>query len=87
MTPAHPPLPDTIAFPVSAFIALMIVVCLAWGINDLKRGSARSNWFGFGARVTRADDPFEFWIAVGSKFLGVPVGLFVLWQWREILLG
>ena len=32
-----------------------------------------------GNRVARDEEPFEFWLAVGSKFLMLPVGCFMLW--------
>ena len=60
-------------------VIVMMVVSLLWGINDLKRGSARLNFWGFGERVSRDDEPFEFWLAVGSKFMALPVGAFMLW--------
>jgi hypothetical protein len=60
-------------------VVLMMCIGLAWGLNDLKKGSARLSWVGFGRRVSRNEEPFEYWIAVGSKFLVLPVGAFMLW--------
>jgi hypothetical protein len=37
----------------SGGVLLMMVVSTAWAINDLKSGSARMNWMGFGDRVHR----------------------------------
>ena len=64
-----------------AMVIIMTVVNVAWAINDLKQGSARFGWgwWGQGERVNRDDEPFEFWLAVGSKFAALPVGLFMLW--------
>jgi hypothetical protein len=62
-----------------ASVALIVVVHVAWAINDLKRGSARLHFWGFGERVSREDEPFEFWIAVGSKLIVLPVGVFMIW--------
>jgi len=58
-------------------VAIITVVSVAWAINDLKRGSARFGFFG--QRVQRAEEPFEFWIAVGSKFVAAPMGVFMIW--------
>jgi hypothetical protein len=58
-------------------VGLAGITNLAWAINDLKRGSARMHWYG--QRVQRREEPFEFWMAVGSKFLAVPVTAFMLW--------
>jgi hypothetical protein len=68
----------------SGGVLLMMVVSTAWAINDLKSGSARMNWMGFGDRVHRYEEPFEFWLAVGSKFLVLPVGAFMLWFASDI---
>ena len=58
-------------------VALMAIVSFAWAINDLKKGSARFGFFG--QRVERAEEPFEFWLAVGCKFLAAPMAVFMLW--------
>tara|TARA_Y100000991_G_scaffold211069_1_gene193129 strand:- start:285 stop:533 length:249 start_codon:yes stop_codon:yes gene_type:complete len=63
----------------SGGVLLMMAVSTAWAINDVKKGSARLNMWGFGNRVARDEEPFEFWLAVGSKFLMLPVGCFMLW--------
>lgn len=60
-------------------VFVMTVVSVLWGINDLRRGSARFNFWGFGERVSREDEPFEYWLAVGSKLAPLPVGIFMLW--------
>ena len=60
-------------------VLIFTIVSVLWAINDLKRGSARLNFWGFGERVSREDEPFEFWLAVGSKLLALPVGIFMLW--------
>ena len=62
----------------SGIVLLMMVVGVLWGINDLKTGSARLNLMGFGDRVRREEEPFEFWLVVGSKFMILPVGAFML---------
>ena len=58
-------------------VVLTGVVNFAWAINDLRTGSARMFWYG--ARINRTDEPFEFWLAVGSKFMAVPVCGAMLW--------
>jgi len=60
-------------------VLLFTVVSVLWAINDLKRGSARLHFWGFGERVSREDEPFEFWVAVGSKLLALPIGIFMIW--------
>lgn len=68
-----------------SLVGLAIVVNVAWAFNDLKRGSARNHWFG--ARVERAEEPFEFWMAVGGKLIVLPIGAFMLWFGSGIFLG
>ena len=65
-------------------VLLFMIVSVVWAINDLKRGSARLNFWGFGERVSREDEPFEFWIAVGSKLLALPIGVFMIWSACDI---
>jgi hypothetical protein len=60
-----------------AGIAVFIAVNLAWGINDLQRGSARMSWYG--SRVERSEEPFEFWLTVLGKFVALPIGGMMLW--------
>jgi len=60
-------------------VVVIMVISLLWAVNDLKRGSARLNFWGFGERVSREDEPFEYWLAVGSKLAALPVGAFMLW--------
>jgi hypothetical protein len=60
-------------------VGLIVVVNVAWAVNDLKRGSARMHFWGFGERVSREEEPFEFWIAVGSKLIVLPIGSFMIW--------
>ena len=59
----------------------IVVVNFAWAINDLNRGSARFGWSWWrqGDRINREEEPFEFWLAVGSKFAALPVGIFMIW--------
>ena len=61
-------------------IIVGIALSTAWGLNDLRLGKARFNMFGLGERVSREDEPFEFWMAVGSKLIVLPVGAFALWR-------
>ena len=58
-------------------VFLVGAVNLAWAVHDLRRGSARPSWYG--ERVEREEEPFEFWVAVGSKLIAVPVTGFMLW--------
>ena len=64
-----------------AMVVLITAVNFAWALNDLNRGSARFGWgwLARGERVRRDEEPFEFWVAVGSKFLALPVGIFMIW--------
>jgi len=66
---------------------VLIIGCanLAWAINDLKQGSARMSWYG--NRVQKSEEPFELWLAVGSKLLAVPVCLFMLWFGSGVFVG
>ena len=63
-----------------SMVVVITGVNVAWAINDLNRGSAR---FGLGwrrgDRIDREEEPFEFWLAVGSKFAALPVGIFMIW--------
>ena len=60
-----------------AMVGVIGMSSLAWAVNDVRSGSARMHWGG--ARVRRDEEPFEFWMAVGSKTLGVVVAGFMLW--------
>ena len=63
-----------------ALVLVITAVNFAWAINDLNRGSARFGWGWRGSdRISREDEPFEFWLAVGSKFAALPVGVFMIW--------
>ena len=66
-----------------SMVAIMGTVSLFWSINDLKTGSARLSWHS--DRVTRADEPFEFWIAAGGKLLGFVVAIFMFTMGLEML--
>ncbi len=60
-----------------SLVALFGIVHFAWGIHDLRRGSSRMGWYR--DRVKRDEEPFEFWVAVGSKLLAAPVAVFMIW--------
>jgi len=60
-----------------AMVLAIVGINVAWGRNDLKRGSARLSWYG--SRVDRNEEPFEFWLAVLGKFASVPVGIMMLY--------
>ena len=63
-----------------AMVVVITVVNFLWAINDLNRGSARFGWgWRRSDRINREDEPFEFWLAVGSKFAALPVGIFMIW--------
>lgn len=70
----------------TGLLLLMMVVSVAWAVNDLRTGSARLNMM-FGSRVRRDEEPFEFWLAVGSKLLILPVGAFMLWFASDMFWG
>ena len=64
----------------TTMVLVIVAVNFAWAINDLNKGSARFGWGWRGSeRVSREEEPFEFWLAVGSKFAAVPVGGFMIW--------
>jgi hypothetical protein len=63
-----------------AMVVIITGVNFAWAINDLNRGSARFGWgWRRSERISREEEPFEFWLAVGSKLLALPVGIFMIW--------
>ena len=64
-------------------VVVMGIVSFLWGLNDLKSGSARVSLFSM--RVEKYKEPFEYWIAVGSKFLLVPVAIFMLFFGLEFI--
>jgi len=60
-------------------VALIAVVNIAWAINDLRTGSARFSLIR-GDRMSRDEEPFEYWLAVGMKLLGgFVVAPFLFW--------
>ena len=76
---------DAFAWFWSGGVVIMMLVSTAWAINDLKVGSVRMNLWWSGGRVSREVEPFEFWLAVGSKLLVLPVGAFMLWFASDML--
>ena len=60
-----------------AGVAIMVIVNVAWAINDLKKGSARLSWYG--SRASREEEPFEFWLAIVGKLAALPIGMFMFW--------
>ena len=61
-------------------VVIITGVNFAWAINDLNRGSARFGWgWRKSERISREEEPFDFWVAVGSKLLALPVGIFMIW--------
>jgi hypothetical protein len=61
-------------------VVVITGVNFAWAINDLNRGSARFGWgWRRSERISREEEPFEFWMAVGSKLIALPVGIFMIW--------
>ncbi len=60
------------------------VVSSAWAINDLKVGSARMGQWSK-SRVSRVEEPFEFWLAVGGKFIGSIVACFMFYFGLDML--
>ena len=70
--------------PFVIFWCTMVIVItgvnFAWAINDLNRGSARFGWgWRPSDRISREEEPFDFWVAVGSKLAALPVGIFMIW--------
>jgi hypothetical protein len=60
------------------------LVSVAWGVNDLRRGSARlGQWSS--SRVNRDEEPFEFWLAVLGKFGGGIVASFMFYFGLDML--
>ena len=51
---------------------------VAWAINDLRVGSARMSWMS--SRADHSAEPFEFWMAVGGKFVGGIVACFMFYM-------
>jgi hypothetical protein len=65
-----------------SLVTIIGAVSIGWGVNDLRAGSARMSW---GGRVQRSEEPFEFWVAVGGKFLGAVIAGFMFVFGLEML--
>jgi hypothetical protein len=75
--------PDLFPYVWLGLVALIGVVSPVWAINDLRQGSARLGWHS--GRVSRDEEPFEFWLAVGGKFLALPMSIFMFSMGLEML--
>lgn len=53
------------------------VTNLVWAYYEFRRGVARWGWAG--ARYSRAEEPFYYWMAVGGRFFGFVVACFMFW--------
>jgi hypothetical protein len=60
-------------------VVVMGATSLACAVNDMKVGSARMGYWR-GARVKRNEEPFEFWVAVGSKFFASIMACFMFYM-------
>jgi len=58
-------------------VGFFAVVSLVWGLYELRRGEAR--WGFTGAKYTRAEEPFYYWMAVLMRFAGFIFGCFMFW--------
>jgi hypothetical protein len=64
-------------------VAVFGLVSLVWGIYELRRGEARWGWTG--ARYTRVEEPFYFWMAVLGRLAGFVVACFMFWFGLDML--
>ena len=60
------------------FVAIFGIASLIWAIYELRRGSARWGWTG--ARYTREEEPFYYWMAVLARFAGFVVACFMFYM-------
>jgi hypothetical protein len=58
-------------------VSVFGIASLVWGIYELRRGQARWGWMG--AKYTREEEPFYYWMAVLSRFGGFVVACFMFW--------
>lgn len=66
-----------------AIVATAAAVSLVWGIYELRRGEARWGWSG--ARYTREEEPFYYWVTVLGRFGGFVVACFMFWFGLDML--
>ncbi|HEY0327018.1 MAG TPA: hypothetical protein VGC46_13715 [Allosphingosinicella sp.] len=64
-------------------VAFIGMLCLAKAVRDLRAGEAR--WRLMGDKITRADDPFYYWLSVISDLFGVVVTGFMFWFGLDML--
>ena len=65
-------------------VMLFGLISVAWGINDIQKGSARlGQWSS--SRVKRDEEPFEFWLAVVGKFAGGIFACFMFYFGLDML--
>ena len=75
---------DLFPFVWLTMVTIFGIVSVAWGINDLRSGSARlGQWSA--ARVRRDEEPFEFWLAVFGKLGGGLVACFMFYFGLDML--
>lgn len=59
-------------------VATFGIVSLVWAFYELNRGVARWGWSG--ARYTRDEEPFYFWLAVLGRFFGFFMACFMFYM-------
>lgn len=64
-------------------VAFIGAVNLVWARYEYKRGEARWGWAG--AKYSRAEEPFYFWMLVGGRFFGFVVACFMFYFGLEML--
>jgi len=50
---------------------------LIWAIHDIRVGTSRTGLWS-GSEYSRAEQPFEFWMAVAPRLAGVAVAAFMI---------
>lgn len=58
-------------------------VNLVWAYYEFRRGEARWGWMG--ARYSRNEEPFYYWLAVGGHFVAFVVACFMFWMGLDML--
>ena len=64
-------------------VAVFGIIHPIWAVSELRSGKARLSWRG--GAIIRDEEPFPYWIAVGSKFLALPLAAFMFWFGLDML--
>ena len=69
----------------------LVLFFMVWNIilvrSELRSGIARLHVWPSGQKIMRDEEPSQFWFAVSTKLIVIPVGLAMLWMSSDMFWG